>query len=462
MRTASPASRPIAAPDPQWAWAPYRPDEQRPWDLRRAAHLYRRAAFGASWEQLDRALAEGPGRTVERLLQPGAQEVAAFERRLAALEDLAIDPNTTSIEALREWWLRRAIETPDPLRETLALIWHSHFGVSNLRVRNGGLVHEHVRLLRLHGLGPYGDMLRAVANDPALWVGHDAGQNRRSRPNPNLAAALVGPLTTGQATAPDVEAAARALSGWFVLRNQLRFLPHEHDGGTKRLLGEPGPWALDDVLRIACAHPATSRNLARVLYRGLVSEADEPDDALLEPLAEALGPRRDVARAVETILRSNLFYSPLADHRLLKSPVGLAVGLARSFEGVVPTRPLGRDLADLGQDLGQPPTTAGWVGGTTWINTATWIGRANLVAALIAGQGSYGGKLDPSKVLRRQGVSDPESVARRLVHLLVAGDSDRSLIESITRMIAAGPGDPAGRIRAAVLVIAQRPEFHLA
>ena len=34
--------------DPEWAWAGYEPDEQRPWNLARAGHLYRRAAFGAN------------------------------------------------------------------------------------------------------------------------------------------------------------------------------------------------------------------------------------------------------------------------------------------------------------------------------------------------------------------------------------------------------------------------------
>ena len=60
-------------PDPRWAWAAYEPDADRPWNLARAGHLYRRAAFGASWEQLQQALSDGPQRTVDRLLQPKAE-----------------------------------------------------------------------------------------------------------------------------------------------------------------------------------------------------------------------------------------------------------------------------------------------------------------------------------------------------------------------------------------------------
>ena len=35
--------------DPRTAWEPYSPSPKNPWDLRKVGHVYRRAAFGASW-----------------------------------------------------------------------------------------------------------------------------------------------------------------------------------------------------------------------------------------------------------------------------------------------------------------------------------------------------------------------------------------------------------------------------
>ena len=35
------------------AWEPYRPTADNPWDLPKVGHLYRRAAFGATWAELD-------------------------------------------------------------------------------------------------------------------------------------------------------------------------------------------------------------------------------------------------------------------------------------------------------------------------------------------------------------------------------------------------------------------------
>ena len=42
--------------DPQTAWQPYTPTADNPWDLQKVGHVYRRAAFGASWADLQAGL----------------------------------------------------------------------------------------------------------------------------------------------------------------------------------------------------------------------------------------------------------------------------------------------------------------------------------------------------------------------------------------------------------------------
>ena len=64
--------------DPAWAWSAYKPDAQRPWNLAQAGHLYRRAAFGATWDQLQQALSNGPQRIIDKLLRPQA-DIATFK-----------------------------------------------------------------------------------------------------------------------------------------------------------------------------------------------------------------------------------------------------------------------------------------------------------------------------------------------------------------------------------------------
>jgi hypothetical protein len=55
--------------DPRWAWAEYEPEASRPWTLAMAGHLYRRAAFGATFGQLEQAFSDGPRRTVDCLVR---------------------------------------------------------------------------------------------------------------------------------------------------------------------------------------------------------------------------------------------------------------------------------------------------------------------------------------------------------------------------------------------------------
>ncbi|MFP6659044.1 MAG: hypothetical protein VB853_12760 [Pirellulales bacterium] len=61
-------SRDLTQVDPQWAWSVYEPDHQYPWSRRSAAHLFRRAGYGASWSQLDEAVRVGPKATIDGLL----------------------------------------------------------------------------------------------------------------------------------------------------------------------------------------------------------------------------------------------------------------------------------------------------------------------------------------------------------------------------------------------------------
>lgn len=432
---------------PEQAWAAYEPSTQRPWDLRLAAHLHRRAGFGASWPQLQQTLLDGPARAVERLLNPEA-DLDAF--------DTAFDQDSaaagTSSDALRAWWLRRMVETPHPLRERMTLFWHGHFGVSLDGVKSAELMTRHLQTLRAGALGGYRPLLASVMDDPALYLSLFSTSSRKSRPDRHVARQLLyvyGP-GSGAARESDVEQAARALTGRFVLRGELRFFEREFDGGSKTLLGQTGDWSAGDAVRIVLDHPATAESLVRKLYAWFVSESDEPSGRLLAPLAEAFRRDDDLPRLIATMLRSNLFFSPRAWRRRIKSPVEFAVGLVRAMEANVPTLRLAQQLAELGQDLGRPPTSAGWAGGRHWLNPATMLGRLNLAAALLAPSGAYEGRLDPQALLDKHGWSRADG-GRRLVELLLQEPR---------------PASPAGAeaadLRQQAAAIVQSPEYQLA
>jgi uncharacterized protein (DUF1800 family) len=444
--------------DPQWAWSEFQPDNARPWNLTLAGHLYRRAGFGADSAQLEAALADGPHQAIERLVRPPADVDA--EQQAWQQDEEAVG-RTSGIEALRAWWLRRMIQTRDPLREKMTLFWHSHFGVSNARVNSSQLMLRHVQALRTHALGSYRALLDNLAQDPAAYLAFGADTNRKAAPNVEFSRQLMERLSLGPGHYgdEDVREAARAFTGWFVYQGRLKYLAHENDAGVKRVLGQEGPWKSDDIVRIVLAQPAAPRLLAGKLFRWFISEATVPSEALIQPLAEKLGQEFDIGQVVETMLRSNLFFSDHAVRQRIKSPVEYAVGVVKAFGVLVPTMPLGGALAELGQNLYAPPTTRGWAGGTHWINGATMLGRENLATALFAPAGPLGGKLDPQALAARHAAGTlPDQVAF-LLRLLLQDDA------AATTWIAQ-LGDPAGKaagdaLRQVTCQIVSSPEFQL-
>src|ERR1700681_3870760 len=103
-------------------WAPYQPTPQDPWDLRKVAHLHRRAGFGATWPELQRDLRAGPAASVSRLLNP---PVASADE-MQVLDGLRRSADTSD-ERLKAWWLYRVVFGSHPLEEKLTLFWHGHF-----------------------------------------------------------------------------------------------------------------------------------------------------------------------------------------------------------------------------------------------------------------------------------------------------------------------------------------------
>jgi hypothetical protein len=447
--------------DPARAWEPYEPDADRPWNLGRAGHLLRRAGFGATWDELRQALRHGPRPTIDRLLKP-AGDVVAFDRTHDRYE-AAVGPQDTA--SLRAWWLRRMLTTPHPLQEKMTLFWHGHFAVSNGRVGDARLMRALVGKLRTHALGSFRTLLDAVVGDPAVALGLGAKIGRKARPNEEFARVLLAEFTLGPdaCTERDVRESARAFTGWSVLRGRRRYFAREHDGGRKRILGRDGAWTAADAVRILLEHPATSRHIVRRLFRWLIAETASPvDETLIAPLAVSFARDHDIGKLVQRILRSNLFFSAAAYRQRVKGPVEFALGLARAAEAMVPTVPLGADLAALGQDLYHPPTVQGWTGGRHWINGATWVRRSNLALALAAGSGPYGEKLDLAALAARHGHAAPADAGRFLVDLYLQGDVAPPTRAFLLRGLDRSRVDPKTAVRRCAHALATLPEFHLA
>ncbi len=247
-----------------------------------------------------------------------------------------------------------------------------------------------------------------------------------------------------------------------MLRSKLRYISREHDNSEKQILGRNGNFARDDVTRIILEQPATSRRLVRKLYRWLISETEQPNEALIFPLAESFAKDYNVLKLVETMLRSNLFFSAAAYRRRIKSPAEFAIGIIKAMEGTASTTQLATDLADLGQNLYYPPTVKGWAGGQYWINSTAMVARQNLASALLRGSGPYGNKLNPWAVAQKHGCSTPESARRFLLDLFLQGGLDHDVYYALPNAPRRQDNDLGGRTRYIAHAIVTLPEFHMA
>ncbi|MHB8901484.1 MAG: DUF1800 domain-containing protein [Thermoguttaceae bacterium] len=431
-----------AANDPAWAWSLYQPGPEQPWEARLAAHLLRRAGFGPTGPEIDQAVADGPQKTVDRLLQP-AGDHAAFEQMYADFETAS----ESDVNALRAWWLRRMIESPFPLLEKLTLFWHGHFAVSQAEVGRGPLLQRHVQLLRRHAAGQFRPLLKAVMLDPAMLAGLQADKSRKAAPPTALARTLLASFTVGEGnfSPAEVDGTARAFTGWFVNRTSREFYDREFDDREKEIFGRKGNFKAEAALDLLADQPATSRRIVRKLFRQFVSEVDEPADDVLEPLVQSFSQSGDILGTVESMLRSNLFYSPAAYRCRVKSPVELAVGLVRSFEGRIGMERLVHAVANLGQSLYSPPTSAGWPDGLDWLNEATLLARNNLAWELLEKPGDSKFRLDPAAYARKRGKTDLAAARKLFVGLLLQSDAadgaaaDAETIERAARRVACLP-----------------------
>jgi len=185
-----------------------------------------------------------------------------------------------------------------------------------------------------------------------------------------------------------VKEAARALTGWTVRQGEFRDQSAAHDDGEKEILGRAGKWTGDDLVNILLQQPATAQRLAWRLTNELFGEGVVTKLAVDE-LARGLEKNNlDIRWGVETILRSELFFSPANIGSRICDPVSFLIGRLRALEcwrQSPSTLVLAEWVSRMGLDLFYPPNVGGWPGGRAWLSTRTTIARTNCMAALLAG-----------------------------------------------------------------------------
>jgi uncharacterized protein (DUF1800 family) len=452
-------------------FAPWSPTEGDPFDARKAAHLLRRAGFGSSPAQVERAVSEGLEATVEGLFDEAEDESKRFAQTFEAIAGQLVD--FSDVDQLRGWWAYRMATTAVPLREKLALFWHGHFATSIDKVEDAHLMHRQVETLRRLAWGNFRDLVLAIARDPAMIAYLDGESNTKAHPNENFGRELMELFTCGigNYTEADVKAAARAFTGWHREGAEFAFKADEHDGARKQFLGKSGKFDGGDVVEILIEHPATPRRIAAKLLRFFATP--DPSPEVVDEAAEVfVRTRLDVKWFLRELFQSRYFFSRDCIRTRISSPAEFVIGTIRTLGVRWAGAQLAEQLSSMGQALFAPPNVKGWDGETKWINSSTLTARASTARQIseFDDDGPWSANFDVSALVPTS-LAEPAEVVDRLADVLFQGDLPGPTRKELVEFAVMVEGKPnaqafrddegvrAARTRALVALLLAMPEY---
>jgi len=449
---------------------------------RAAAHLLRRAGSGGTPDQ------------VRRFGAMTARDAAAWLVTLAPASSIAPPPEFDDLDgsvsmstdplqrktmrrakaregrdaivALQLWWLNRMLAAPAPLQEKMTLYFHGHF-TSRATAMYPWITYNQNALFRRYALGNLRDLALEVSKDAAMLLYLNGAQSVAAHPNENYARELMELFTLGvdNYSEQDVREPARAWTGWSVNRrtDTVNFDAALHNSGVKTFLGRTGNFTGDDIIAIIFAQPQCARFFAVSLLNWFVY--NDPEPQLVDHVAALL--RRydfELTPVLQTILASNLFYSPRAYRALVKSPVEFVVGTYSTLGLPAIDEFALAALGQMGQRLFYPPNVAGWPGGKNWLTSGTMIARQNFLTRLLGSQ-----TLTGSSWLQGLPVAS-STAAHQLAQTLLQGDAaPEALFELESYLSGAGSAAPASlsvenydqRVRGAAYLAMATPAYQL-
>jgi uncharacterized protein (DUF1800 family) len=401
-------------------------------------HLLRRAAFGATAEDIALFDTMSPSLAVDTLVdyerQPDDVDDKIGQAAYVSVTTRggAFAP-ATNIEDARQRWLFRMVHSRRPLQEKMALFWHNHFATAYSKVANAvQAIHAtkmfslkagelpgpagQLELFREFALGNFKDLLIEVAKNPAMIIWLDGTTNTRQRPQENFGREVMELFTwgIGNYTEQDVYAAARVFTGWNIrivgdrtdqtnAYYEFVFNANQHEPAAKEFTFPiyangsktiPARAAADgmqdgiDLLSALARSPHTARRIAGKLWSFFVSDIVPPDPAFLNE-AVSLWAQTDtsVRSVMRYLLKSSYFQDPAVRYTRYSWPAefvarsiketgwnGFSVDAART------------PLSAMGQTLFEPPDVAGWELGEGWFSTGSTLARMNFASTLAFNQ----------------------------------------------------------------------------
>ena len=424
-------------------------------------------------------------RTRLQAARRGNDEVTLTEFRQRRQEAQRRDRQ--QMKEIQQWWLSRMITTPRPLEEKMTLFWHGHFATNYRGIQDSYHMFLQNQLFRHNAVGNFKALSHGIIRDPAMLRYLNNDQNRKQKPNENLARELMELFTLGEGhgyTEQDIKQGARALTGYTYRDDEFITIESpqyrkRHDIGSKTIMGKSGNWNGDDFVDIIFSRRACSEFLCWKLYRYFVNDlAIDPDQRqqdFIVAMAMLLRQQKFHVRPVlKTLFSSEHFYDPANVGSQIKSPVQLIVQTARSLQAPKREVPVLSRSADLmGQSIFFPPSVKGWEGGRAWINTSTLFVRQNTMVYMLTGRRAGGRRkrdhpapYDPAYLIEH--LRDPggsinvRDAVTYLLRINLAAGPHTERVDSLVEFVEARGGWMDGPMIVALLsLITAMPEYQL-
>lgn len=420
------------------------------------AHLYRRAGFGPSPQQLAASSSQNYAAVVDALFADPAGDPGVAATPTPSFSITAATENETPVERkarqtlrnqqgrqLLQWWIARMTMVERPLREKATFFWHGHFATSIEKVREATFMLKQNESMRSLGLGTFEPLVQAIAKDPAMMIWLDSTLNRRGSPNENFARECMELFTIGigSYSDADVREAARAFTGWRVVRKTATFekIPRFFDDGAKTVLGQTGNFTGEQIVSLLTRQPSAARFVTSKLWSRYAYPV-LPDDPIVTELSAGFATDWNIANLLKRIFLHPEFVSAKARQGLVKQPVEYVVGTLRTL-GITPAALGARQnlvlnsLRMLNQVPFDPPSVGGWPQNGYWISTATALARANFADAItnVADLSWLNGV---SAAARPQRIADQFGIDRWTPATLAAlTTADRPKVQVVTALI---------------------------
>jgi len=403
-------------------------------------HILRRMGFGAGPAELAAWAGVPIDTVIDRLLNYESMSTD-HDANIGLPEYVGITTSSgqpfsanTLINDARQRWLFRMIHSQRPLEEKMALFWHNHFATAYSKIVGAvgqeratrmmdndpnslaGSEPGQIHKLRQLATGSFPTLLMTMAKDPAMIYWLDSQLNTRTRPQENFGREIMELFSfgIGNFTEADVYAAARVFTGfnWQIAGDRavnaaswyaFQYRPNDHDvaaktftfpiypDGNRTIPARPaaaGEQDANDLIIALAQHPATARRLATKLYKFFVNETSEPDAALIAAMSNAyLASNYNIKSMLRTLFTSAQFRDPANFFQRYSWPVEFVAKAIKEagWTGFTVNSAI-TPLANMGQQLYEPPDVNGWELGPGWISTSSMLSRMNFASTLAANQ----------------------------------------------------------------------------